>query len=897
MTGGGGGTSSTGAGGTSAGISTGAGTKVGVTLKLPQLQNLCKRDPSGYREDYDAQIHRLESECGILHISPQASPSSNLIELIQFAAAVSSSSYKGSESDRIAKLLIGLLVGDGSNNIGGTGGDDDDDDDATNVHASSSHSNNNGAGNLQMNIPTSALQLHRDVRKSCVSALILMRNKGALEPLRLLELFFRLMAVVPDKGLRELLYKHMVNDIRNINKKGKRDDKVNRSIQSFLHRVVSQHGLEGSGQEAPTDVAAKRATDIVCELYRRQVWNDDRAVAILASAVMSKNTTVMARAMRFFLNIEEKMVEDQKREEASVWDASQKIDYHRFSRKTKSRQRHIDRQVDARKKQQRKREGVDKDEWIDLRDDQGVEAARKLYPAIELLRDPQGLAEAVLRRLKQPKSITYRIKLLMMNFCTRLVGNHELHLLNLYPFLQKYMGGQQRDVTAVLAYTVQACHEHVPPDEVYGILKTIAHNFVTERCSEEQMAVGINAIRAICGRVPAVLNKEESQQSAGSVAFDVEAFVRDIAAFSNHRDRSVSIAGKSYTNFIRETYPSLLQGKDRGLKGSALHRHNEKPLRFGETKVSYGVEGADLLVEYESKKAAYLKKKKLMEDNPSNDAEGSEDEEDHEIEGDDVSDNEDEGQEVEEEDFDEEEEEEEGGEEEDEEEIKGDQEEDMIAMESDDDEEAPDLVLVDPNNDETPRSNLAEGDGKDDDDVLDLSKLTPQERQKLRQDVSSTRVFSAADFVKMRKLVEREERARRDPREAARRKRAIARGEEFEELSDEESVAGEDDEKDRINIKGAVDPNDIMADAKRKRQTKAEKLQKVLAGRESFEAKKRAGGSTNTEKERKKNFLMSKSSRVARSKGRGKGALALKRGRGGIKTPMGHEAKKRRRKL
>ena len=65
---------------------------------------------------------------------------------------------------------------------------------------------------------------------------------------------------------------------------------------------------EGAGDEASTDIAAKRATDLVCELYRRQVWTDDRTVAILASAVESKNITVMSRAMRFFLNIEEKIL-------------------------------------------------------------------------------------------------------------------------------------------------------------------------------------------------------------------------------------------------------------------------------------------------------------------------------------------------------------------------------------------------------------------------------------------------------------------------------------------------------------------------------------------------------------------------------------------------------------
>lgn len=290
-------------------VSTGAGTKVDVTLKLAQLQNFCKRDPDGYREDYEAQIRRLESECGILALSPSSEPSKRLEELIQFAAAVSSSSYKGEESNRIASLLIGLLLGSSEASLNSTA----------------------KGQSVSMTMPTSALQLHKDVRKACVSALILMRNKGAVEPLRLLELFFKILSVVPDKALRELLHRHIVNDIRNINKKGKRDEQVNRRIQSFLHRVIS---LPQDGDEA-TELAAKRATDMVCELYRRSVWTDDRAVAILASAVVSKNSTVMARSMRFFLNIEEKMAEDKAREEEEKWIGSETVNLHQHNRKTK----------------------------------------------------------------------------------------------------------------------------------------------------------------------------------------------------------------------------------------------------------------------------------------------------------------------------------------------------------------------------------------------------------------------------------------------------------------------------------------------------------------------------------------------------------------------------------
>jgi len=885
------------------------GTKVDVTMKLSQLQNLCKRDPVGYREDYDAQIRRLESECGILKLSPQ-SPSPRLVELIQFAAAVSSSSYLGDESDRIANLLIDLLVGGQQ-------------------QQQQPHSSENGGNlGLVMTMPTMALQLHREVRKACVSALILMRNKGAIPPLRLLELFFRLMSVVADKGLREHLYKHMVNDIRNINKKGKRDDQVNRSIQSYLHRVISTHGqteTKGEEEESATDIATKRATDLVCELYRRQVWTDSRTVAILASAVTSKNTTVMSRAMRFFLNIEEKMAEDVKTAEEAVWDASQKIDYHRFSRKTNSRQRHVDRQLKNRKKQQKKREGTGSDEWMDVRDDEGVEASKKLYPAIELLRDPQGLAEAVLRRLKTPKSITYKVKLLMMNFVTRLVGNHELQLLSLYPFLQRYMGGHQRDVTAVLAYTVQACHDSVPPDEVYGILKTIAHNFVTERCSEEQMAVGINAIRAICSRVPSILSLEDSKASTGAATMDVEAFVRDIAAYNNHRDRSVGIAGKAFVNFIRETFPSLLQGRDRGLKGSALHRNKTMPMRFGEQRISTGVEGADLLIEYESKRAAYLRKKERGEIE-SGDEDDKDDDEVEDVENEEEEDEDEEapdlvvmedGSVVSEEANEEAEQYEEVSE--DDEEVEDDDddanEEEEDDDDDDDDDDNEEEEEEEDDGDEEENADEQENDESEEHDdnegVVDLSKMSQKERDALKQHVSSTRVFSADDFIKMRKLVERERRARMDPREAARRKRAVAQGKDFDALSDDESDDdGGGDEKgdeDQIKIKGAVGINDIMAEATRKRQTKADKLQRVLEGRQKFETKGRAGGSTNTEKLRRKNFVMSKSSRSTRAKGRGKGGLSennKKRGRGGIskngqegKRQIGHEAKKRRRKV
>ena len=558
----------------------------------------------------------------------------------------------------------------------------------------------------------------------------------------------------------------------------------------------------------------------------------------------------------------------------------------------------------------------------------GVQKSKKLYPAIELLRDPQGLAETIFKRLRAAGSnnmYKFQVKLLIVNFLTRLVGNHELTLLPLYPFLQRYMGGHQRDVTAILAYTVQACHELVPPDEIYGVLKTIAHNFITERCSGEQMAVGINAVRAICMRCPAVMNtddtnvskyseEEDAAMGTSRVLFDMEGFARDLAGYARHRDRSAAVAGRTWVNFVREVYPALLAGKDRGKSGSALARSGEKPLKYGEQKVSFGVLGADLLVEYEAKRA--MRKKQSIKCDQEDSWETDEEEE-----RDDQMNDESESKDEQWIDVDSAATDDDILEEDDGSELEDDDSNDWVSVQ-DDESEQEEEVIVDSDDDSAPRLVDLDDVGKSEKEQetgdsegapnfsnldlqeesssdagnepkINLSKLSDAERKALRQNVSATRIFSAADFEKMRKLVARSEREKRDPRAAARRKRMEALGKDFEELSDDDSDVESD--SDVVKTAGAVVPDDIMAEAKRKRQSKTEKLEKIMAGREKFQHKARAGGSTNEEKKRKKNFLMQKFSYEMRGKKNLKATAVLAKRK---KVNRGsHENKKRRRKL
>ena len=58
-------------------------------------------------------------------------------------------------------------------------------------------------------------------------------------------------------------------------------------------------------------------------------------MAIVASAVESTIPNVAAAAMRFFLNVEEKMAFDEEREENDEFEGVQTVNYHAHSRKTK----------------------------------------------------------------------------------------------------------------------------------------------------------------------------------------------------------------------------------------------------------------------------------------------------------------------------------------------------------------------------------------------------------------------------------------------------------------------------------------------------------------------------------------------------------------------------------
>lgn len=178
---------------------------------------------------------------------------------------------------------------------------------------------------------------------------------------------------------------------------------------------------------------------------------------------------------------------------------------------------------------------------------------------------------------------------------TRLVGLHKLTIISLYSWFVKYLSPKQANVTSFLASLAQATHNLVPPDVIEPLIVKIANEFVSEASAVEVCAAGINSIREVAMRQPLCMN---------------ETLLQDLVMYQKSKDKGVVMAAKGLQSLYREVYPELLQKKFRGKQATMGLRSGEIKLRrFGEEEEG-GIEGLELLARYKEEQ----KKKKAAEE-------------------------------------------------------------------------------------------------------------------------------------------------------------------------------------------------------------------------------------------------------------------------------------------
>ena len=385
--------------------------------KLPQLQNCIKRDPDAYRDEFQMQYRHYQSEW----------------QRFQLASASDVASTGVCASDHFVALVSFL------------------------AHIATCYPEDLATlpSELMQLLKEQAPVLEPAVRFSLTQSLILLRNRKLVMPVELFTVFFEMFRC-QDKKLRDLMYTHILSDLHRLYTSACPQD-VHRELQHFFRLQLEKEG---------DPALSKIALQVIVEMYRKRHWIDARTVNALATVgCTAKCMRLVTGALRFFLGIDHDIMADE--EETKTVKAEQvDVDFHEHSKKTKSRHRKTVKQLVSNRKA-RQRAALDSQN-------------RPIFPALELLHDAQSIVEKQFKMLKGCNE-KFEVKLLMMNYMSQVIGCHQLVFFPFYSLLQRYLNAHQQNVTSILSYFIQSCHEHIPPEELLPIVKVLCTNFVSDR--------------------------------------------------------------------------------------------------------------------------------------------------------------------------------------------------------------------------------------------------------------------------------------------------------------------------------------------------------------------------------------------------------------------------------
>ncbi|WVR07695.1 hypothetical protein IAU60_004737 [Kwoniella sp. DSM 27419] len=515
-----------------------------LTSNLPQLQNLIKRDPEGYREEFLTQYNHYLSLLRLHQVSSVSAQSSSSTEksnelfgdLITFISQVAQ--CYPVDTKELPNQLKGLLLGGDSGNT-----------------------------------------VKGDLRRTVVKNLVMLRNKDVIDSIELLRILLPLLPQVPS-SLRGLIRSTILTDIKTSNQKTK-NHRLNRVVQSLLFGMVESGmgglvtGDKGKGKGKEKGGEAMWAVMMVKELWKKGVWNDAKTVSIVALAAFHPNTKVQSAALHFFLGSEnDAEADDSSDEEESFASARRGV-------------RAMEHQLQVGKKARKKEKAL-----AQAKKEANKKRTNKLaglgatpnFPALELLHDPQTFGEKLYDNLhKHDKIYSLDHKILIMQLLSRVMGTHKLCVLGFYSYIIKYLTYHQLQVTLILVSLAQSVHELTPPDVLTPVVRKLAQEFVHPGVGAEVIAAGLNAIREVCRRQAWCMEED---------------LLSDLIEYRKSKDKGVVTAARGLLQLFREVNPGMLHRRERG-KAASMGLIGNQVLAYGHSKdAADGIEGLELLDEH-----------------------------------------------------------------------------------------------------------------------------------------------------------------------------------------------------------------------------------------------------------------------------------------------------------
>ncbi|KAF4615384.1 hypothetical protein D9613_002888 [Agrocybe pediades] len=428
-----------------------------LTSNLPQLQNLIKRDPISYKEEFLQQWNHYNSIRQIFKINPDEQ-AQHYRELVCFISQVATCYPK--ETAEFPSQISTLLL-------------------------------------------ESYGVLSPDTRKTLVQNLVMLRNKDVITSIELLKSLFPLLPRTSSTTLRSYIRQTILTEIKVANQRAQ-NHKLNRAVQAMLFGMVER----GMGGEVVGDKGKLRAANgpnaerdshnteeamwavvLTKELWKKGVWKDAKTVSIVAQGCFHPVTKVQSASLHFFLGSEE---EDDDSDDEEAVDVKSLQHRREINKKTRSGDKKLRKQLKVAKKKS-----------------QNKAPALANFSAIQLLHDPQTFGEKLYDMLNAyDKRFTLDHKILIMQLLSRVMGSHKTCVLGFYTYIIKYLFYRQLRVPSILVALAQSVHDLTPPDAVTPVIRKLSQEFIHPGVASEVIAAGLNAIREVSRRQPWAMEED-----------------------------------------------------------------------------------------------------------------------------------------------------------------------------------------------------------------------------------------------------------------------------------------------------------------------------------------------------------------------------------------------------
>lgn len=219
------------------------------------LQNVVRRDPGSYHEEFLQQYSHYESLRDIFLMNPSPDQGTEFGELIGFVSAVCNCYPK--ETKNFPEELRNILL---------------------NNHR----------------------DLTPDLREKIIQCLTMLRNKNIITAETLISTLFPLLRAYSSsaqnastssqnaKAVRRQIYSTLISLLKAMNT-GAKNQKINRMTQALLFELLEQRDAQGFW-----------ATKLTRELWRRGIWDDSRTVEIMTHAALHPDMKVSTSGAKFF---------------------------------------------------------------------------------------------------------------------------------------------------------------------------------------------------------------------------------------------------------------------------------------------------------------------------------------------------------------------------------------------------------------------------------------------------------------------------------------------------------------------------------------------------------------------------------------------------------------------